>query len=870
MTEPNRGVGGNKEAQSHAGPSSSSRAASSRIEKGPTRVPSSSSSSRPKASASAPKARASSSKALPGSIAAAAAASPSSRKTSATKPPAKTRSIRPSHPPLAAQGTEPKVCRHCRSTSVSFWCERCALAQLERFRDNIQRVGLARDEVKGKAAAFLGDPAGMPSATQSLPDPFGPQATEPHPIASHHGRAVRARWHELSDEVGQRKVEQMKSDAEVRQLRESVRKRGEALEHRRKALEQAKGLLASGSSRSEVEEDISRLRRVDTELREELASTRRRRQRALLEIYSVAPPSTSAPSSVALSKARARYVPGAFESRRSTAGSGLPIQPLPPSVDWTLLPPSSRLALPLPTASDIRRFPRSNVNAAAALTAQLLQRQAATCGVALPFSLGVEKDGRWALRSDPLWTGAGNGVGSGVTGVDSKHSLHLGKSAYELMAEAGGARGGLTVSQASPAASLIAAGGGLAREKIEQSLASLKTSTFASLGSFVQLPGRQHQTWSRASVIQEGGEGDEGASAPAASTTPSTTTAPSSSALTSAQTFCRALIMLAYDAAYLAWTQGAPVDLIAAGGSTLKLMAAAAGGGTGSGKIQSHADGPRALGDFTFPALDFAKLLQLHELGGSAAEQRASAVSPTAKSKASSGVGGSAGPPSRSTTKTTASALKPGLEDSYIDAGQAAASILDDKQSRRPPAGGLTSTSSSSSQHQPASAAKRQPSKSSAAAAKPQLPPSNLSSLRQRGQDVARQGRQAPLPVAESGIFVSKSSPLSGKKAPTAASKAAPSTQRPSKVKGPNSSRPAVPEQSRTTSSGSNGGGGTVTFNGQQIALGTTDSSSGEEDEARPRKRSGRREAGHRATSGGGSGARKEKTATAEDDWDVV
>lgn len=650
-------------------------------------------------------------------------------------------------------------------------------------------------------------------------------------------------------------------------LRERIRVREEALSQRRAALEQARSLLDGASS---AERDVARLKGIHAARQEELTSARRRRQRALLDVYSVTPPSSS-PSSATLHKARSRYVPGAFEPKRALDAPSPTT--FPPTSDWTLLAAHCRLALPLPTPSDIRRFPRQDVNAAAALVAQLLQRQAATCGVALPFSLGIDKDGKWALRSDPLWVGSG---------IDSKHSLHLGKSAYELMAG-----GGATAGAASPAASTLGAGAGGAftREKLEASLASLRTSTFASLGSFVQLPGRNHQTWGRASVMRAGGEeASTAAEAPESpsSQPPQQPAPPSSTALSSAQTFCRALIMLAFNAAYLAWTQGATVDLIAAGGSTLKLLAEAAAAPASSAK--SHTEGPlRSLGDFTFPALDFSKLLQLHELGNEQQQQQRGGTSAgsAAKSKGSAGAGGPS--PSRPTSKqqqqpAAVTTKLPGIEESYIDAGQAAASILDVR--RTAPANGSAALAEPSSSRKSAVMPKRQTLPATPATTeRSKLPPSSLSSLRQRGQDVARQGRAQPAATAGSSRGATPTRP-SASPSPRPASEAIKATL--SKQPSPLSQQHRAgdtppPAKSRPRE---DRGGGTVTFNGQRIALGNTDSSSGGEDAssdgdeaARRRRRSSaaaRRVGGAKTKSKAAAAAAAVNGSGGDDDWDVV
>jgi hypothetical protein len=105
---------------------------------------------------------------------------------------------------------------------------------------------------------------------------------------------------------------------------------------------------------------------------------------------------------------------------------------------------------------------------------------------------------------------------------------------------------------------------------------SLGASTLSTLESFVTLPGRNNKTWGRASALQAQGNPSKEAAVPVESHTGAATSKKSDTALASARDFCRALVMLAYNAAYFAWTQGVQIDLVKAGGSTLRLLYEAA------------------------------------------------------------------------------------------------------------------------------------------------------------------------------------------------------------------------------------------------------------------------------------------------------
>lgn len=105
---------------------------------------------------------------------------------------------------------------------------------------------------------------------------------------------------------------------------------------------------------------------------------------------------------------------------------------------------------------------------------------------------------------------------------------------------------------------------------------SLGASTLSTLESFVTLPGRNNKTWGRASALQVQGAPNKEAAVAVESQASTATSKRGDTALASARDFCRALSMLAYNAAYFAWSQGVQIDLVKAGGSTLRLLYEAA------------------------------------------------------------------------------------------------------------------------------------------------------------------------------------------------------------------------------------------------------------------------------------------------------
>lgn len=516
------------------------------------------------------------------------------------------------------------------------------------------RILTQRQAIRERTEALLGNEEesnGTRDAThppQEMPDPFGPQSDlprNPHPAASHRGRAIRSSWATSSAEVASRRSDLMDSQAKIEELQRKIKEKADSLSSRKSRLQSAWQMIGRdaqaphpGAVRRVLEVDLQRLRREAASLDDRLARSRRLRLVGLVQTFALTPPSL--PRSLA--KTRDRRFQGAFEPYQATSTPAAQACP-----DWTILPPpQNRLILPLPTPADVRRLPREEVNAATALTAQLLQTMAGVCGVALPFSIGLDKAGRWAIRPDALWTGYGP--------ANSKHSLHLGKGAYVAMTPA---------PSNSP---------GRATAGIEASMMSLGASTLSALESFVQLPGLNHKTWSRASVWQEKGKPTDADGSNTASTDPSSTVAvvpgvkEEDEAVVASRTFCRALTMLSFDAAYLAWTQGVPIDLLRAGGNALKLLfeAAHAGGGIRRSHL-AIPPAPVALQDLDIPQLDFSKLLQLHGL-----DHPSAAATPSPKKATSR-----ESPMEQANSEQKLSSM----EESYVDAGREVAGMAEAK-----------------------------------------------------------------------------------------------------------------------------------------------------------------------------------------------
>ncbi|PWN52594.1 hypothetical protein IE53DRAFT_384966 [Violaceomyces palustris] len=439
-----------------------------------------------------------------------------------------------------------------------------------------------------------------------------------------------------------------------------------------------------------VKDDVASLEAENKNVAEELRKTRAILAKEAFSIFAVSPPpgfpSKSFPVNTGISSGltsptrsnrfRDRYMPGAFDVRQDygapsakaqdfdqhgrrfpspgdaagshTAGKDVGTNPN----DWTIV----GLVLPLP--GDVRRFPRDSINGALAHTVHLLQLLTAYLGISLPFTIGVQ-GGKTNIRPNSLWAGGGG---------SSKQALHLSSAAYAVL------------SSPPPGAN--------SSSKLGESIFSLGlgASTLSTLESFIQLPPGSHFSWGSTSNMASAGKGTDPQGAKTKEDgngredSASETAPPSKSSkqekvdpgVAEAKAFCSALVMLGYNVAYLASTQGVKADLVSAAGSSLRLLSRA---------IQSPELGKKAhttyaagsqIVDISFPELDVDQLAQIHEpatTGG---------LSPTTSSTTSGKNPSSSGKSSKSSSSGKgAKETKIVMEGSYVDAAAAAASVLD-------------------------------------------------------------------------------------------------------------------------------------------------------------------------------------------------
>ncbi|PWZ01874.1 hypothetical protein BCV70DRAFT_156522 [Testicularia cyperi] len=442
---------------------------------------------------------------------------------------------------------------------------------------------------------------------------------------------------------------------------------------------------------------ISLLEQEAKDVSIELCSTRARLARETFAVFSVSPPtattspiarprrreeaSTSSFMAQRFSKLSERYMPGAFHhfgfdtdgggssaasatstrrrQQQSSEGSD-PSASLPVilSNDWTI----AGLAMPLP--SEIRRHDRDSINGAITYTVQLLQILAAYLGVALPFPPDMQL-GRLTIKPDPLWDGGGG---------SSTKPLHLSSAAYALLTAANAAASSATSSRQSKFNNLA------------ESTFGLGASTLSTLESYIQLPSSSSIPWGLTSMVANAtGMGTAGAAAQEPDSErhrssesddiPNSKVKPDQAA----RAFVSALVMLNYSVAYLASRQGLKIDLVTAACNPLQLLHKAINQPKLGAVAHSNYLQASSIDDLSMPQLDFEQLAQILE--------------PTSALRPKSDAAKTSSRPNSGTAKVASRSNKI-LEQSYIDAGEAAASVMNIKD----PSNLSSKTKSSSTQ----------------------------------------------------------------------------------------------------------------------------------------------------------------------------
>ncbi|KAI3484961.1 hypothetical protein L1887_51853 [Cichorium endivia] len=397
--------------------------------------------------------------------------------------------------------------------------------------------------------------------------------------------------------------------------------------------------------------------------------------------------------------------------------------------------------LPLPLPSEVRRHPREDVNGAVTYATNLIQLLATYLGIALPFCIEQHK-GRFSLRPDALWDGGGG---------SSAKTLYLSSRAYAHL------------STTAPSTQRSSKLNNLAESTIG----------LGAIESYIHLPSGAGLPWgltANQTPNSRNASGSQDADSEARqeartdkgrdSALPSggSSTDARSKPDQAARSFVSALVMLSYDVAYLAVKQGIQLDLVAAAANPLHLLSMIMRQPDLGRRAHANRISASGIADLSLHSLDYEQLAQILEPNNAAAD------------------GYKRGGSSRSAKPDSAEAPRPRvaagphkmLEQSYVDVGEAAASVLglrDPSVSARKPSARQASAAPAAqtgeagqkwSKPQPAprltaddgrsqkrTASKRMPSTSA-------QPPPSLEFLRQRGATrPERRGMPArpPLPI---------------------------------------------------------------------------------------------------------------------------
>ncbi|MCO5598748.1 hypothetical protein L7F22_052846 [Adiantum nelumboides] len=565
------------------------------------------------------------------------------------------------------------LCGQCSTLNTVFYCALCLSERIISHHTNVRRVDEMRQKGRRETSIILGiedhlekmggeTEGGSHARAIDPPDPFE-QTSEHLEHAAWQDidrkRKLRANRYHLT-----RLIEEARARENI--LQEDIRKRRDKLvfrkaEHvkRREMLEKAnkykddhsaaderKGI--SNSTIETLRADVQDLKDENNRLGQRLAGTRSVLAQEAYTVFKVQPPAgTMAGARAAQGKSnpqgptsrsgrsKERYIPGAFVfdqqsnkriEQAKTKGSTKDhhANPINPN-DWTILD------LVMPLSSDVKRFDRHKINGAITYTVQLLELVTFYLGISLPFLIS-HSAGTLFIRPNALW-------GSGT-----KQSLYLSSSSYTALSA--------TESQANQSGF-----GSMGASMIS----NLGASTMSTLESFVQLPSGKNLPWSKNAPSNDPAEmpgtRKEGIDEKTAAAT---------------KQFCTALTMLTYDVAYLAHQEGVQVDILNAAGSILRLLHRTVNSSKAGWKAHVTLNKEYRLDDLTFTELDFPQLAQVIEAGGTHSRTKQGG----SKSNSTS-TKGRDNQKTISTKTVTSSNTNEILDGSYIDARQAAQSILD-------------------------------------------------------------------------------------------------------------------------------------------------------------------------------------------------
>lgn len=566
-------------------------------------------------------------------------------------------------------------CGQCSTPNTIFYCALCLSERIISHHTNVRRVDEMRQKGKTETSNLLGielfddhleevgrykDRGTSARASIASTDPF--EQTSEHLENSSWQDIDRKRMLRASRYHLERLMDEARARTGV--IREDIRKRREKLATRKSELAKRRELLDKANRYKDdpsvaddqkgitipgielLRADVQSLIKENNRLGQRLAGTRSVLAQEAYTVFRVQPPAGTMASARATQgksgptsrsgRSKERYIPGAFvfdqqstkrvEQIKAKApakdNNATPINPN----DWTIL------GLVMPLSSDVKRFDRHKINGAITYTVQLLELVTFYLGISLPFLI-THSAGTLFIKPNALW-------GSGT-----KQSLYLSSSSY-------------TALSATESQTAHAGFGSMGASMIS----NLGASTMSTLESFVQLPSGKNLPWSKNAPTNDSadmpaGPRKEGIDEKTAAAT---------------KQFCTALTMLTYDVAYLAHQEGVQVDIVNAAGSVLRLLHRTVNSSEAGWKAHATLNKEYRLDDLTFTELDFPQLAQVIEAGGTHSRTKQGASKSTSTSTK-----GRDSQKTISSKNATSSNTKEIIDGSYIDARQAAQSILD-------------------------------------------------------------------------------------------------------------------------------------------------------------------------------------------------
>ncbi|KDN38876.1 hypothetical protein K437DRAFT_264711 [Tilletiaria anomala UBC 951] len=486
-------------------------------------------------------------------------------------------------------------CRFCKQSQLKGWfCQDCLSKRIDDHLEDRRRIGEKRVKGAGKVKALLGPTSSVADLMNDINkggraandfshlNPFsdGDSSTPRDGLdtvttVGHIYRSARAWQSMLQDSLQRLKHDSNQSSSDVSALKQALKRRKRELAHRRQNLAAAQQLelqqqehndvltkspgawpVQLGSNEMDnreypgilarvarVKHKIEELRAIQDRLASDLSVTRKLLVVETLGLFNIQPPAGTLAKEGRVSglialRAQQAFATAAAHTLRGKETSRTTISPT--ASDWTIL------GVVLPQPHSIHRFALDDINGAVSHATALLQLLSSYLGVMLPFQPSYSsRDVCAVIQPSEYW--AGSGIEAG------KHLLQLEESAYQA----------LLPKQDTPTANVGHSALDMAASAFEgaKSFIHISSGYFPGSASIISSKSPDAQTGCR------GADSDEEDTAVAKDQLQTSDVSREKrksrkvDLARAVKSFRSALVMLAYDAAYLAETQGALLSL---------------------------------------------------------------------------------------------------------------------------------------------------------------------------------------------------------------------------------------------------------------------------------------------------------------------